>query len=189
MISVTICHKVRLLAAVVMMVLLECIAIPVQAVKLNFSAKLVPGTCSLSLDKSTLELGTVMQPSLQPATLLAVQPFTLTVQDCNGNQGTLLTPVVNVSGDGVNQDGRWLFRAQESTTNSVGVMLVKTNVPPSYGETEVKNGDDIPLSAKGVNPANQNLTFYAGITCGSSGCASPQAGVLTARILFSLAYR
>jgi type 1 fimbria pilin len=158
------------------------------AVTLNFSAILMPGTCTFSLDKSTLPLGTASLRELQPASLVSAQPFTLRVQDCSGTDLNT-TPVVNVSGDGVIQDGRWLFRSADSVAKGVGVMLVKTDMPPSYGTTEVKNNDDIVLAVKGVNPADQSLTFYAAMTCGSNGCAGLQAGVLTARVMFTLAYR
>lgn len=164
------------------------VAMPVRAVTLNFSAVLMPGTCTFSLDKSILPLGTVTQPQLQPATLVAAEPFTLRVQGCSGTDAAL-APVVNITGDGMTQDGRWLFRATDSVATGVGVMLVKTDAPPPYSATEVRNNDDIPLAAKGVNPVDQNLMFYAGMTCGSTGCGSVQVGGLTARVTFSLAYR
>lgn len=164
-------------------------ALPAQAVTLNFSANLTTGTCTFNLDKSALNLGVFSPRELQPATLAGAQPFTLAVTACSGT-ALNLTPVVNITGDGVTQDGRWLFRAADSAVSGgVGVMLVKSSVPPTYSATEVKNNEDIALAAKGVNPADQSLTFYAGMTCGSSGCANLPVGTLTARVLFQLAYR
>ncbi|OMQ21890.1 fimbrial protein [Serratia oryzae] len=166
------------------------VSVPTQAVTLNFSAMLNPGTCTFSLDKSTLVLDSVHLSQLTPSTLQAAQPFTLIVQDCSGTDASL-TPVVNVSGDGITRDSRWLFRSSDSIASGVGVMLVKTDVSPSYSDTEIKDGDNIPLAAMGANPSDQSIRFYAGLTCGSLACTSGSlsAGTLTARILFNLAYR
>ncbi len=186
--SIITCNKRTLLLTI--WALSALIGQPVQAVTLNFSAILNPGTCTFSLDKSTLALDSVHLSQFAPATLQAAQPFTLTVQDCSGTDASL-APVVNVSGDGITRDSKWLFRSSDSSASGVGVMLVKTDVPPAYGSTEVKNGDNIPLAAAGVNPPDQNIRFYAGITCGSLACTSDPItpGTLTARILFNLAYR
>ena len=164
------------------------ISASVQAVTINFSATLIEGTCTFSLDKSTLDLGTLQQAQLTPSSLLAAQPFVLSVRDCD-DVGNSQLPVVNVTGAGVTQDGKWLFRASSSTATNVGVMLVKTNAPPSFSDTEVKNNDDIPLANRGTAPVDQDLTFYAGLTCGIASCASVTPGTLTAPILFQLAYR
>ncbi|MFT8211353.1 MAG: hypothetical protein ACMZI0_13690 [Symbiopectobacterium sp.] len=51
------------------------------------------------------------------------------MRDCNAGGNSQL-PVVNITGTGVTQDGKWLFRSPVSTASNVGVMLVKTNVPP-----------------------------------------------------------
>lgn len=183
--SLITCRKTaQRLAALV----IGCSALSAQAVTLNFSAILMPGTCTFSLDKSTLALGEISLAQLRPATIVDPQPLTLRVQDCSGTDASL-TPVVNISGDGLTLDGRWLFRAADSVARDVGVMLVKTDEPPVYGSTEVRNGDDIILAAQGDDPVDQNLTFYAGVTCGSAGCTSQQLGSLVARVTFNLAYR
>ncbi|MFC0228351.1 fimbrial protein [Serratia aquatilis] len=159
------------------------------AVTINFSALLIRGTCSFSLDKSLLPLGYVARTQLKPATLIAVQPFTLWVRDCNLSIDGLL-PVVSISGEGVLQGGKWLFRSGDSAAKNVGVMLVKSDVPPSYSEPEVKSGDTFPLAARGVNPVDQPLRFYAGMTCGADDtCAEAGLGLLTARVLFTLSFR
>lgn len=162
----------------------------VQAAQLNFFATVMPGTCTFNLSQSTLNLGTLMINTFQPSTLVGAQPFTLSVTNCSGTDA-LLTPVVSISGDGVTQDGRWLFRASDSIASGVGVMLVKTSVMPNYSDPEVKNGDALTLAAQGVNPVDQDISFYAGATCGGSvvGCESVGSGAFTARILFSLDYR
>lgn len=165
-------------------------SVSAQAVTLNFSAVLNPGTCTFSLDKSTLALDSINLAQLTPSTLQVAQPFTLIVKDCSGTDA-ILAPVIDISGDGLTQDGKWLFRSSDSTASGIGVMLVKTDVTPGYGDLEVKDGDNIPLAAAGVNPPDQNIKFYAGITCGSLACASGSLspGTLTARVLFNLAYR
>lgn len=167
---------------------LLAISVPAHAVTINFTATLIEGTCAFSLDKSTLDLGTLQQAQLTPSSLLAAQPFVLSVRDCNA-VGNSQLPVVNVTGEGITQDGKWLFRSALSTATNVGVMLVKTNAPPSYSDTEVKNGDDIPLANRGEAPVDQDLTFYAGFTCGIENCTNVTPGTLTAPILFQLAYR
>ncbi|MCW2483014.1 fimbrial protein, partial [Candidatus Symbiopectobacterium sp. NZEC135] len=153
----------------------------VQAITINFSATLIESTCAFSLDKSTLDLGTLQQAQLVPSSLLAAQPFVLSVRDCNA-VGNSQLPVVNVTGPGVLQDTKWLFRAASSTATNVGVMLVHTNAPPSFSDIEVKNNDDIPLADRGDAPVDQDLTFYAGLTCGIASCASVTPGTLTAPI-------
>ncbi|KFK96915.1 MULTISPECIES: fimbrial protein [unclassified Serratia (in: enterobacteria)] len=182
------CRKKSFLLFALTLSVLGCVS--AQAVTLNFSAVLNPGTCTFSLDKSTLALDSIHLSQLTPSTLQVAQPFTLIVQDCRGTDASL-APVVNVSGDGITQDGRWLFRSSDSMASGMGVMLVKADVPPSYSATEVKDGDNIPLAAAGINPPDQNIKFYAGITCGSLACASGsmRPGTLTARVLFNLAYR
>ena len=161
-----------------------------QAVQLNFSATLMPGTCTFNLSQSTVDMGTLMINTFQPATLVAARPFTLSVTNCSGTDVSL-TPKVVITGDGLTQDGRWLFRASDSTTsNGIGVMLVKTETMPVYGTPEVKQNDTIDLAPQGVDPANQDISFYAGATCGNgTGCIAVGSGQLIARVLFSLDYR
>ncbi len=161
---------------------------PAQAVTINFAATLIEGTCAFSLDKSTLDLGALQQAQLTPSVLLAAQPFILSIRDCSA-VGNSQLPVVNVTGEGVTQDGKWLFRAASSTATNVGVMLVKTDTPPSFSDTEIKSNDDIPLANRGEAPIDQDLTFYAGLTCGIASCASVTPGTVTVPIVFQLAYR
>lgn len=178
------CHN-----PVLLVLALGCSPLSVQADKIDFSAILMTGTCTFNLDKSMLALGTTTISDLQPATLVRAQAFTLSVSDCTGTDLNL-TPVINISGDGITQDNRWLFRASDSTTNNkMGVMLVKSDVLPNYNAVEIKNNDDIVLADKGINPLDQNFTFYAAMSCGTTGCSSLQAGTLSARVLFQLAYR
>ncbi|WP_024910928.1 fimbrial protein [Chania multitudinisentens] len=158
-----------------------------EGVVFNFSATINPGTCTFSLNNHQLALGSIAGAQLQPSSLQLIQPFSLIVQNCRGTDANL-TPMVHVSGEGVTRSGKWLFRSSDSKAQGVGVMLVNAAMPPVYSDTEVKVGDDIPLAGKGINPRDQDVTFYAGITCGAS-CADLQPGKLTARILFNLAYR
>lgn len=157
---------------------------PLRADTLNFAAVLTPGTCTFNLDKSALALGYVPLSHITPATLVAAQPFTLTVSDCGGGNTYTKAPVVKVSGEGMTQDGKWLFRDASSPSAGVGVMLVKTDVPPAYAQDEVKNGDTFKLETASKD---HRMTFYAGLTCGNATtCASAKAGLVTARIVFSL---
>ncbi len=161
----------------------------VRAVTLNFSATLTDGTCTLSLDKSTLSLGTVYLSQLRPNSLAAPQPFVLSVQNCTGSGSSTLKPAVTVTGSGSFQDGKWLFRNTASTTNA-GVLVIQSVSVPDYSQPEVQNNGVISLGNLGDVPADQQLTFYAGASCGgSSGCASVTTGDLTATLMFTFAYQ
>ncbi len=165
------------------------VSIQARAVTLNFSATLTDGTCTLSLNKSTLPLGTVSQFQLRPNNLAAPQPFILTVQGCTGSGSSTLKPAVTVTGPGSFQDGKWLFRNAASTTNA-GVLVIQSLSVPDYSQPEVQNNGVISLGNPGAVPADQQLTFYAGASCGgSSGCASVMTGDLTATLMFTFAYQ
>lgn len=171
-------------------VLLGVTSINTHAVTLNFSATIVQGTCSLSLDKSVLPLGSVNQASLISGTLVNLQPFTLTADNCNGATGGSLQPVITVVGAGSLQDGKWLFRSSDSDVGGAGVILVQSATQPIYASTEVKSGDYFPLAAVGQAPVNKVLPFFAGVSCGgSTGCATLKPGQLTANVNFVFAYR
>lgn len=160
---------------------------PVPAVTINFSAVLTDGTCTLSLDKSTLPLGTLSQAQLRPGQLNVQQPFTLFVQDCTS--GGSLTPQVTITGNGVTQDNKWLFR-NAGSAEGVGIVVIQSATVPAYSQPEVKDGTIITLANVGQIPANQALTFYAGASCGgSTGCASTGMGGVTASLMFTFAYQ
>jgi type 1 fimbria pilin len=181
------CHKALTGAALLAAAALT--GTPAQAITLNFSAMLTSGTCTFDLDKSTLFLGHVSTTQMKPTTLLATQPFTLRVTRCIGADPTL-TPVVSVTGTGMDQGGKWVFRENSSVATGAGVMLVKTSTPPDYSAAETKDGDTFPLAPTGTVPGDQSHTFFAGLTCGSAAtCGRTTVGTLTARIVFSLDYR
>lgn len=161
-----------------------------RAVTLNFSATLTDGTCTLSLDKSTLSLGAVSLFQLRQNNFVAPQPFILSIQDCTGSgSSSTLKPAVTVTGSGSFQDGKWLFRNATSTTNA-GVLVIQSVSVPDYSQPEVQNNSVISLANPGEVPADQHLTFYAGASCGgSSGCASVTTGDLTATLMFTFAYQ
>ncbi|HGM5491182.1 TPA: fimbrial protein [Serratia fonticola] len=161
-----------------------------QAITINFSASILQGTCSLSLDKSVLPLGEVSQSLLRSGALINLQPVTLRASNCIGGTGGIQQPVIAVIGTGHTQDGKWLFRSDDSDVGGAGVMLVQSAIPPDYGDIEVKTGDAFPLAAIGQAPVDKELPFYAGISCGgSSGCTTIKPGALTAHIVFNFAYR
>ncbi|VFS47209.1 P pilus assembly protein, pilin FimA [Budvicia aquatica] len=160
-----------------------------QAVTIDFSAMLMPGTCTFSLSQSTLSLGTVTHSQLIAGKLLNIAPFTLNVVACSGSDSSL-TPMVNITGEGMFHGGKWLFRSSDSEASGMGVMLTRTDSPPNYNQAEVKHGDDIPLAARGSVPRDQQMTFYAGVTCGNgSECTTQGLGELKARVVFNLEYR
>ncbi|WP_222436576.1 fimbrial protein [Serratia fonticola] len=160
-----------------------------SAITLNFSATLFNGTCSLNLDKSTLPLGSVSLAELKPAQLLIAQPFTLSVTDCTGSDGGSLTPVVIMTGAGVSQDSRWLFRTAGSA-NGAGIMVIKSDSLPAHSQPEIKTGTVLPLAAAGKVPVAQSHTFYAGVSCMSTTrCTDVGTGAITASLMFVFAYQ
>lgn len=160
---------------------------PVQSVTLNFSAVLTDGTCTLSLDKSTLELGTITKSQLRAGQVVAPQPFVLSVQGCNGG-GTSLTPTVTVTGNGIYQDNKHLFRNAGSAAGT-GILVFLSNSVPEYNDQELRVGTKIIVSPKGTVPADQEINFYAGVSCGGiTGCDATGTGNVTANLMFSFSY-
>ncbi|WP_421081365.1 fimbrial protein [Serratia fonticola] len=165
------------------------VSAPVQAVTLDFSAVLTNGTCTLSLDKSTLPLGVIAKSQLRPNQLVAPQPFTLSVQDCTGSAGGSLKPVVTIAGTGTTQDSKWLFRNAGSAANT-GILVIQSASVPDYSQPEVKNNSVLSLANPGQIPVNQTFTFYAGASCGgSTGCATVATGDVTATLMFTFLYQ
>ncbi|ENY3730631.1 hypothetical protein A3N51_08540 [Enterobacter kobei] len=165
------------------------ISAPVQAVTVDFSAVLTNGTCTLSLDKSTLPLGIIAKSQLRPNKLVNPQPFTLSVQDCTGVAGGSLKPFVTIAGTGTIQDGKWLFRNTGSAANT-GILVIQSTSVPDYSQPEVTNSSVLSLANPGQIPVNQAFTFYAGASCGgSTGCAMVATGDVTATLMFELAYQ
>lgn len=163
---------------------------PTSAIILNFSATINEGTCTLSLDKSALSLGDISQNSLTAETLVSAEPFTLQVTDCQGSSVKGLVPIVKVTGTGVTQDNKWLFRQDTSSSSGAGILVIQSNSVPNYSQSEVKNGATYPLAAGGQTPLNQELSFYAGVSCGgNSGCSVVNTGVVTAKLLFEFNYQ
>lgn len=161
-----------------------------SAVILNFSATINEGTCTLSLDKSALSLGDISMSSLTPNTLVSAQPFTLQITDCQGKSSNDLRPVVQISGSGVTQDNKWLFRQNTGSSVGAGILVIKSDAPPSYSQSEVNNGTTYPLAAGGKTPTNQEFSFYAGVSCGGSiGCSVINPGIVTAKLLFEFNYQ
>lgn len=158
----------------------------VQAERLNFSATIMPSTCTFSLSEGILDLGVLPLSSLKPQTLVAEKPFRLNVSNCSGIKADLL-PVVRVTGAGrMGRGGHWLFREADSTAENVGVVLIND----SHNRIEMKHGDTIALGRPGLVPVDQSLSFYAGATCdGMKACTEIGAGTLLARITFSLEYQ
>lgn len=183
------CHNALKTLCPLWLLMTGCFTTPAQAVTLNFSATLTTGTCTFSVDKSTVSMGVSSLSRMPASTLIKVQSFTLFVSGCVGSD-PVLTPVIHVTGDGFNQAGKWLFRSADSTSTGLGIMLVKGSGVPGYDSPEVKHDDTIDLAPKGTVPADQNHTFYAGLTCGTATtCSSATPGTINARVLFALDYQ
>ena len=167
------------------------LSVPVlaQQLTLDFSAVLTNGTCTLSLDKSTLQLGAIGKSQLRANQFIAPQPFVLSVKDCTGSAGGSLKPVVTIEGTGAIQDGKWLFRNAGSAAGT-GILVIQSTSLPGYSQSEVKNKSVLSLANAGQIPINQTFTFYAGASCGgSSGCASVATGDVTATLMFTFTHQ
>ncbi|CNI30932.1 putative fimbrial protein SthA [Yersinia thracica] len=154
-----------------------------SATEIKFAAKIVPGTCTLKLNKSVLSLGEVNKSQLHTGDIAAAQNFTLNVAGCTGGKRGSLTPSVQITGAGEKQDGKWLFRTDESEATGIGIILHQS----SDSKKEVVSGDNISLAKVGEIPKDQDLSFSAGVSCGA--CTSVKPGKLTARIIFQFDYR
>lgn len=185
-------YSIQRYRRIVLIILIACSfgSMPGLAITVDFSAVLTNGTCTLSLDKSTLLLGNISTLQLRPNHLVAPQPFTLSVQNCTAQAIDSLTPVVTITGDGVTQDNKWLFRNAESAAGT-GILVMQSKSVPDYGQSEINNNSVLALaSAAGQKPNDQTFTFYAGASCGgSTGCALVDTGHVTANLMFTFAYQ
>lgn len=162
---------------------------PVQAITINFEATLGDGTCTLSLDRSTLPLGTILLSQLRANSLVSPSPFTLSVRNCSGFTNASLEPAVRVTGSGVTQDNKWLFR-NTGSAKGTGILIIQSDSVPNYASDEVRNGTRLILKKAGAVPVDQTFTFYAGGSCGgSTGCSTTEPGRVTATVMFTFEYQ
>ncbi|OKP24896.1 fimbrial protein [Serratia fonticola] len=147
----------------------------------DFRATIVPGTCEIKLDKEILQLGSIQANSLSSGAVAASDTFSLAVQNCSGTGASHQKPVIQVTGNGDNNNGKWLFRDPDSEAQGVGVLLTQqTNA--------VRDGDK--LQFQGIVPpaAGATMAFSAGVACIDSGGCHPSAGKLVARVTFNFLY-
>ncbi|MFI8415333.1 fimbrial protein [Serratia sp. NPDC078593] len=188
------CLKPRMLLPVAFSLCLLTL-FPAHGVRINFAAVLTPATCELSLDKSSVYLGSVSLSALSVGNVVALpQPFTLQVRQCDGVVGGDLKPMVRVTGEGfaASGDNKWLFRSADSQAIGIGILLTQGDTPPEYGQKEVKNGDYLSVGPANVVPVDTDLPLYVGVSCGSNTACRSSAikpGRLTARIIFDFTYR
>ncbi|MDA5533617.1 type 1 fimbrial protein [Yersinia mollaretii] len=158
------------------------VVLPVQAVEiLDFHATIVPGTCAIKLDQEFLNLGSVQTSSLSSGAVTASNTFSLEVQNCSGTAPGSQKPVIQVSGSGDNNDGKWLFRDDDSVAQGVGVLLTQDM-------NTVSDGDK--LQFQGILPpaTGASMAFSAGVSCINSGGCNPTTGKLIARVTFNFLY-
>lgn len=166
-----------------------------QAVKINFAAVIANATCQVSLNQSTLYLGSVPLKALTQGSVIALpQPVLLQVRRCEGVAGGDLKPRVKVSGEGFAAagDNKWLFRSSDSQAAGIGILLMQGDKPPAYEQAEVKNGDYLTVGPANVLPVDTDVPLYVGVSCGASsacGASTLRPGRLTARIVFDFTYR
>ncbi|NIF23458.1 hypothetical protein [Candidatus Pantoea multigeneris] len=173
--------------ALMLLVLSGLYSTQTYAITLNFSATLVNGSCDFELDRPHVVLGgmPIQESSILPGTLVAAERVNLNVSNCSGVDASL-SPVIRVSGTGKTL-GKWAFRSNTSTSENIGVMLVQTDTPPSYGSTALGNNDTVNLRTTGSTVPDQDVPFYVGAICGTPGtCAGLKAGTLAANIEFML---
>lgn len=161
-------------------------------VNINFTGFIMPGSCNVDLDRPALNLGNIDMLSLQKGAILAnVSGFNATVRNCYLSQPSTYRPAIEISGEGFNADGKFLFRSSDSSSRGIGVALYKNASSPQYSDLSLKSGDYIDLGGVGTIPADTTLPFFVGVTCGSaSNCVSSNIapGRLISRIMINLRY-
>lgn len=167
---------------------------PTQAVTINFAAVIASATCQISLNKSSLYLGSVPLKALSTGNVLALsQPVSLQIRRCEGVAGGGLKPRVKVSGEGFSAagDNKWLFRSADSQAKGIGILLMQGEKPPGYEQAEVKHGDYLTVGSANVVPIDTDIPLYVGVSCGANAACRANTikpGRLTARIIFDFTY-
>lgn len=144
----------------------------ISTTTITFNVDFVSPTCELSLNTTSINLGTVAMDQLTNAgkTGLNPQNFTLSFKNCKGAGGT---PKVVVTAAGNNgsfiSDNTYLFRSNVSATTSsgFGVRLDVKNIDSTT--TSLAHNSKIAIGTAADNIATTTpkpLTFTASLSCG-----------------------
>lgn len=161
-------------------------------ININFNGFIKPGSCEVDLDQPSLNLGDIDYFTLKSGNaLLNVTKFNVSVHDCFLSADTILSPVIQIDGEGFNANGKFIFRGSDSTTKGVGILLYKGIDSPQYNDISLKPGDYIELGVSGSVPADTIIPFNVGVSCGSiSDCNTSDInpGKMISRIIFNFRY-
>ncbi len=155
-------------------------------INIHFSGFISPGSCDVSLSRSSLDLGNVDMLSLKAGDVLAnTTDFNVSVMNCYLSMATTFRPAVQIDGEGFDANGKFLFRSRDSVSKGIGIQLNDSSGNP------LKAGEYIDLGGPGSVPGDSLLPFFVGVTCGSAAdCAASNMtpGRLIARIVFNFRY-
>ncbi|WP_127959441.1 fimbrial protein [Serratia microhaemolytica] len=155
----------------------------------NFSATLTGGSCSVMVDRATIQFDSISSSTIIAAGESGIDPqlLTLSFSDCAGAGG--LVPKLQVSGDSFSA-GIPLFRNNEGTTDyskGYGIRLVQ------QGQNNAIDNLDKLILATAEEPIeileNRPLTLEARLSCGS--CVTGvnlRGGTLNATVTFRFVY-
>ena len=163
--------------------LLICVvALPAQAAEIvGFRATIVPGTCEIKLDQEFLHLGSIQTSSLSSGAVAASNTFSLEVQNCSGTAPSGQKPVIQVTGNGDGNGGKWLFRDADSDAQGVGVLLTQNM-------NTVRHNDKLQFQGLVPPATGAAMAFSAGVSCIDSAGCNPTTGKLIARVTFNFLY-
>ncbi|BDH47360.1 hypothetical protein TUM12370_34040 [Salmonella enterica subsp. enterica serovar Choleraesuis] len=161
-------------------------------ININFTGFITPGSCDVDLDRPALNLGNVDFLSLKAGAQLAnIASFNASIHNCYLSLATTYRPAIQITGEGFDADGKFLFRSADSASSGIGVLLYHSAGAPQYADASLKSGDYIDLGGAGSTPSDTSLPFFVGVSCGSvADCAANaiSPGSLVSRIMINFRY-
>lgn len=161
--------------------------------QLNFTANILRLSCELSVSNSSIRFNRVIASQLKGSQLSDIKQFSVNIKNCTGLPGTGLKPQVVISGNGFkSQDGKWIFRQDNSKLKNIGAMIFHKNQSPTYQDKELKPGDRVEFNYNGQDfPIGESINFHAGLTCGdpvTCNKAQKEPGEMKAIVYFDFRY-
>ncbi len=164
------------------------------------------GTCDVDATPSIIQIGDA--GGIEPAAAigqdwvgLAPTDFSITLTNCTGLGGSLLTPKITVAGDMLagksSEAGKMLFSTGANDTG-FGVIIYNSGSPTTTGTTDIVSTTEptIPIPDQGKGTALGDIVppvpLKAAVSCGTTAdCAATglKPGDLSASITFGFAYK
>lgn len=151
--------------------------------EITITANVVPATCDVALNKSSLDLGNFSKTEfteIAKPIAASVKTLSLTLTNCEAPASENSTPGFAISG----QTLPGYTNIFNSTGTNTGIMLSKLGTT-----TYLKSGETVSFADKATTAADLNgqvLTLNAGLASTSS--TSPDIGLVRAPVLFSFVY-